>query len=289
MPYTESKIIKVDESQYKWSVGGPISCFKRSSEAESIVMAWHQIRKKLLRIGKLILYPMDYSVLYRNATTGNYETYYYTLIDIIGDIITHKDSDKTIEVFCEEDIANTWKMANYNKIFALYRSSMVKRVECDNEYDSAKYSIHNNFPEDYGDYTQEAREDFFASNVYSNNDYFHPDVSLSELEISEDNSTNRQKDIVEWLEDCSYRKEFKKKSFSEWLKNESRSEKYHSGKGFYITRGNIIKLRNGISCDIIDWLKNEGFIDVNVIMNYNVEYTPTGGEYQEKFSFFDMV
>jgi len=89
----------------------------------------------------------------------------------------------------------------------------------------------------------------------------------------EDNSSNRQKDILEWLEQSKYVKKIVKDN---------------AEIGFYVSRGNILSLKSGKKIDIIDWLLREGFKSLEVILYYNVSYTPIESEYSEKFSFFEI-
>ena len=80
--------------------------------------------------------------------------------------------------------------------------------------------------------------------------------------------TDRQKEIMSWLSISRYANSLK------------------TTQGFYIAKGSIVRLKSGEIKEIIDWLLKEGFIPDKVFPPYEVKYTPPGGKYAEKLTFF---
>ncbi|NCU32402.1 MAG: helix-turn-helix domain-containing protein [Candidatus Moranbacteria bacterium] len=145
----------------------------------------------------------------------------------------------------------------------------------DNEDELDMLSIHSHYPEDYGHVDQKGREDFFSS-IHDNINTDLPKLRhLFAIKQKQgvDNSTNRQKDIVEFLEKSKYAHKI--------LKNNSEI-------GFYARRGDLVKLISGERIDIIDWLLREGFEALECVLYYTVSYTQKESQYPEKFSFFEI-
>ncbi|HNW79552.1 MAG TPA: hypothetical protein PKH28_11610, partial [Candidatus Competibacteraceae bacterium] len=48
-------------------------------------------------------------------------------------------------------------------------------------------------------------------------------------------------------------------------------------------------LADGTVLDALDWLQAEGFMTGVVLDGYSVAYTPVGGKYAERLTFFEML
>ena len=75
----------------------------------------------------------------------------------------------------------------------------------------------------------------------------------------------------------------------DWLVQSRSTRELRSGDGFYITRGSFGRTPEGTIIDLIDWLQEEGFTTGRIIGEYRIAYTPPGGPYLEKLTFFCCV
>ena len=62
-----------------------------------------------------------------------------------------------------------------------------------------------------------------------------------------------------------------------------------SSPGFFVTKGKIIRLKNGTEVEVFDWLNNEGIIDGKRIFGYKVKLLPAKDQYEERLIFFKEV
>lgn len=76
----------------------------------------------------------------------------------------------------------------------------------------------------------------------------------------------------------------------EWLSTQSELVgPLSSSPGFFITKGKIIRLKNGKEVEVFDWLNNEGIIDGKRICGYKVKLLPAKDQYEEGLIFFKEV
>ena len=73
-----------------------------------------------------------------------------------------------------------------------------------------------------------------------------------------------------------------------WLKTSSLAIPWRRATGFFVLRGARVQLADGTLMDALDWLDAEGFQDVLKVEGYSVVYSPPGGEYAEKLTFFEQ-
>lgn len=73
-----------------------------------------------------------------------------------------------------------------------------------------------------------------------------------------------------------------------WLVSSQLAIPLRHGRGFFVLRGPRVRLVDGSLLDALDWLQAEGFGAGLALDGYNVAYTPPGGEYAEKLTFFAM-
>ncbi|HQC71927.1 MAG TPA: hypothetical protein PLE42_04320 [Candidatus Competibacteraceae bacterium] len=73
-----------------------------------------------------------------------------------------------------------------------------------------------------------------------------------------------------------------------WLATSSIALPLRHGRGFFALRGFRIRLADGTLLDALDWLQTEGFMTGVVLDGYSVAYTPVGGNYAERLTFFEM-
>ncbi|OTE95700.1 hypothetical protein BCS42_07085 [Crenothrix sp. D3] len=59
--------------------------------------------------------------------------------------------------------------------------------------------------------------------------------------------------------------------------------------GFFVTRGTMIRLKNGKEVEILAWLESEGFKNNMSIAGYSVKHSPKSADFQERLFFFKMV
>ncbi len=72
-----------------------------------------------------------------------------------------------------------------------------------------------------------------------------------------------------------------------WLVSSRLALPLRHGRGFFVLRGLRVRLSDGTLMDALDWLQAEGFGAGVVLDGYSVAYTPPGGEYAEKLTFFE--
>lgn len=73
-----------------------------------------------------------------------------------------------------------------------------------------------------------------------------------------------------------------------WLATSSIALPLRHGRGFFVLRGFRVRLADGTILDALDWLQAEGFMTEVVLDGYSVTYTPAGGKYTERLTFFEM-
>lgn len=73
-----------------------------------------------------------------------------------------------------------------------------------------------------------------------------------------------------------------------WLVSSPLALPLRHGRGFFVLRGPRVRLADGTVLDALDWLQAEGFGAGVALEGYSVAYTPPGGEYAEKLTFFEM-
>jgi len=71
-----------------------------------------------------------------------------------------------------------------------------------------------------------------------------------------------------------------------WLVASHLAVPLRHGRGFFVLRGPRVRLTDGTLLDALDWLRAEGFGAGLTLEGYSVAYTPPGGEYAEKITFF---
>ena len=262
MSYLQSKIFKISEDLYIWSIGQPVD---RSSKADNIHSAWWSIKKKITRLES---YFEDFPIFYSEKHQHLYldMSYYYCLARVSGNLLYYKDNNVLVSI---EDIKDFWGFDKYENILNKYKKDRINHYDADDPNDVEMYDIHT----PYRDYGLEVDHNYPRNTEVSSDDYFVFENLQTETPFlrKSDVSTNRQKDILEWLEDSKHGRRFK------------------VGGGFYIIRGLSIKLRDGEILDILDWLIGEGFSSITQVMNYDISYTAPNSEYSEKISFFDRI
>lgn len=73
-----------------------------------------------------------------------------------------------------------------------------------------------------------------------------------------------------------------------WLSKSSLVKRHGKGEGFFISRGERVKLNDGTEKEVLGWLFEEGIVDGSYICGYSVAHTAPGGPYHEKLSFFKV-
>ncbi len=73
-----------------------------------------------------------------------------------------------------------------------------------------------------------------------------------------------------------------------WLADSDIARPLRRGDGFYVPRGMHVVLNDGNAYDALDWLFDEGLTEGRALRGYSLAYTPAGGPYREKLTFFKM-
>lgn len=74
-----------------------------------------------------------------------------------------------------------------------------------------------------------------------------------------------------------------------WLTDSSLARPLRSGDGFYVVRGPLVRLRDGREVEVLEWLAALGAVPGARVGDYDLVYTPPGGPYREKLTFFRRV
>ena len=83
--------------------------------------------------------------------------------------------------------------------------------------------------------------------------------------------------------------EDRKTAIMQWLAESAVSRPLRTGDGFFVPRGMHGRRIDGSVVDILDWLREEGIVAGVAVGGYRVSYTPPGGRYREKLTFFRIV
>lgn len=75
----------------------------------------------------------------------------------------------------------------------------------------------------------------------------------------------------------------------QWLAQSELARGLRSGDGFYVLRGKFGRLQDGETVEILAWLEEEGIKAGTLAGGYSVSYTPPGGTYLEKLTFFRVA
>ncbi len=83
--------------------------------------------------------------------------------------------------------------------------------------------------------------------------------------------------------------EDRKTAIIHWLAGSTVSRALRTGDGFFVSRGMHGRRIDGSVVEILDWLREEGIVAGVAVGGYRLSYTPPGGPYREKLTFFRVV
>ena len=72
----------------------------------------------------------------------------------------------------------------------------------------------------------------------------------------------------------------------EWLSRSKFAVPMQNGRGFFVRRGPIVRLQDGRTGDLFDWLSDEGIVGGSGVAGYSVNYTDPQSEWGERLTFF---
>ena len=81
----------------------------------------------------------------------------------------------------------------------------------------------------------------------------------------------------------------RKEEIVEWLSESEVAMKFQNSDGFLVYRGPHLRMKNGWTVDLLDWLYEEGIEDGAVVAEYNVVYSAPESEFGEKLSFSKII
>ncbi|MCK9419818.1 MAG: hypothetical protein M0R70_10620 [Nitrospirae bacterium] len=124
-------------------------------------------------------------------------------------------------------------------------------------------------------------------------EYFFLSPDDTDYRVSDDEVNDQNPQDVNWVQKRAEAMMAKivwpterQKEIMSWLSTSKFANRLKTTQGFYIAKGSIVRLKSGELKEIIDWLLKEGFIPDKVFPPYEVKYTPPGGKYAEKLTFF---
>lgn len=71
----------------------------------------------------------------------------------------------------------------------------------------------------------------------------------------------------------------------DWLSESALARRYVRGEGFYVASGPIVRLADGDSLDLLEWLVEEGINGEVTTARYTVTYFGPDSEHGERMSF----
>lgn len=74
----------------------------------------------------------------------------------------------------------------------------------------------------------------------------------------------------------------------EWLSQSELAHEFKKGEGFLVGKGPLVRLTDGTTMDLFDWLSEEGLAGGSTVAGYSVAYSGPDSEYGEKLSFFKV-
>ncbi|WP_157092215.1 hypothetical protein [Thioalkalivibrio nitratireducens] len=81
----------------------------------------------------------------------------------------------------------------------------------------------------------------------------------------------------------------RREAIVQWLAESRVSRPLRNGDGFYVLRGKYGRLTDGAVVEMLAWLGEEGIVAGTLVGGYSVAYTPPGGPYLEKLTFFRII
>lgn len=75
----------------------------------------------------------------------------------------------------------------------------------------------------------------------------------------------------------------------EWLSSSRLAKNFKTREGFFVAKGSQVKLKDGITRDLFEWLTLEGIEGQMVIGSFSVAYSEPNSKYGERLSFFKDV
>ena len=88
---------------------------------------------------------------------------------------------------------------------------------------------------------------------------------------------------------CPEERSQRRDAIVQWLAQSEVARELRSGDGFYVLRGKFGRLQDGEIVEILAWLEEEGIKPGTLAGGYSVSYTPPGGAYLEKLTFFRVA
>ena len=61
------------------------------------------------------------------------------------------------------------------------------------------------------------------------------------------------------------------------------------GKGFFVSRGSMVRLKNGQEVDVLDWLQSEKIQTGMCICNFNLQHSQATSDWPERMHFFNAT
>jgi hypothetical protein len=112
------------------------------------------------------------------------------------------------------------------------------------------------------------------------------DLDYDQFECDEDDDAE---DPIDHASSNSRAGQSARSRLAEIVKRLARSayaREFRRGGGFFVPRGPVVRLTDGRRVDLFEWLRSVGIDGGKIIAGYRVVYTPPGGRYPEKLSFF---
>jgi len=170
----------------------------------------------------------------------------------------------------------------------------------ENHYEPENWGIeYSDLPEDDSEDTE--YEDVYEeppTEEFSDDDYYWEEIAYGDIDkhvaIDPDKLPARGRIIMEeiLIEPESFqfleRRDImsRKEEIVAWLSKSTLAKSYKKGEGFFVLRGERVRLQDGTEKEVLIWLFKEGITDGDYINGYSVAHTKPCGPYQERLSFF---
>lgn len=111
----------------------------------------------------------------------------------------------------------------------------------------------------------------FVDDGCGDDDGYSDDEGSADVDDHETELEMRAEEIIDWLSKSELAREFKK------------------GEGFLVSRGPLVRLTDGTTIDLFDWLAEVGIAGGSIMAGYNVAYCGPDRGYAERLSFFKLA
>lgn len=246
-------LLRVDifkyEEHFEWEISGPVY---RSGADSNFNQLWDLLRKKLSLFCNIFGHTTKVAIIFSLAELSSKDEliYYYNVYEYNDDV---KELDEFFSMYHIDinQITSNWERATQDYIkdkFAFELYDFRRTFYCDDD-DITEYE------HEYGDphslHSIYNYETIDVLNTLMEKEKQYRDEKLQNEIRNPDISSDRQKEIILWLEASKYA--------------------MHYANGFVVSSDSSVRPKNGSLVNIYEWLNKEGITKLKRILNYDIE------------------